>query len=212
MKNMMKKVNLKIILQKIPRHPNPKIWYEQYTIDSNSASEILWIAHTIYNEIFNKKIMDLGCGTGRLAIGAAILGASYVIGVDLDRESLSIAKKYSNIIGVNNLTDFIIADIKYLPVRFVDTVIQNPPFGVQVRGMDTIFLSMALNKAKAIFSIHKSNIRSRNYLIRLINKKGGCIKGIYTLEILIPATYKFHRRRNYRVKADLYIIQMEDNK
>jgi putative methylase len=212
MKSMMKKVKLKIMLQKIPRHPSPKIWYEQYTIDSTSASETLWIAHTIYNEVSNKKIMDLGCGTGRLTIGAAVLGASYAIGVDLDRESLGIAKKYSNIIGVNNLTDFILADVKYLPVRFVDTVIQNPPFGVQVRGMDAIFLSTALSKAKTIFSIHKSNIRSRNHLIRLVNKKGGRIKGIYTLEILIPATYKFHRRRNYRVKADLYIIQMEDNK
>jgi len=209
---MMKKVQLKIILQKIPEHPNPKIWYEQYTIDSTSASEILWIAHTVYNEISDKKVMDLGCGTGRLTIGAAILGASYVIGIDLDKESLDIAKKYSNIIGVRGLTDFILTDIKYLPVRFVDTVIQNPPFGVQVRGMDTVFLSIALSKAKAIFSIHKSNIKSRNYLTKIINKKRGYIKGIYTLEILIPAAYKFHRKRNYRVKADLYIIRMEDNK
>ncbi len=208
----MKKAQLKIILQKIPRHPNPKIWYEQYTIDSTSASEILWIAHTVYNGISNKRVMDLGCGTGRLTIGAAILGASYVIGIDLDKESLDIAKKYSNIIGVRNLTDFILTDIKYLPVRFLDTVIQNPPFGVRVRGMDIVFLNVALSKAKTIFSIHKSNIRSRNYLVRLINKRKGYIRGIYTLEILIPAMYKFHRKRNYRVKADLYIIQIEDSK
>lgn len=203
----MKKVQLKIILQKIPKHPNPKIWYEQYTIDSISASEILWIAHTIYNKIFDKIIMDLGCGTGRLTIGAAVLGAKYAVGIDLDKESLNIAKKYSNIIEVHNLTDFILADIKHLPVRCVDTVIQNPPFGVRIKGMDATFLDVALSKAKTVFSIHKSNVKSRRYLIRFINKRGGNIEGIYTLEILIPATYKFHRRKNYRVKVDLYVIE-----
>ena len=39
-------------------------------------------------------VADLGCGTGRLAIGAAIAGAS-VTGFEIDEDALKIARDYS---------------------------------------------------------------------------------------------------------------------
>ena len=50
------------------------------------------------------KVADLGCGTGRLAIGAAILGAD-VTGFEIDAKALDIAIQYSR---ENNL------DIKWV--------------------------------------------------------------------------------------------------
>ena len=84
-------------------------------------------------------ILDLGCGTGRLAIGAAILGAE-VTGYEIDEEALEQAEKYSNehklsIKWSNKAIENI--EEKY------DTTIMNPPFGSQRPGADKIFLEKA---------------------------------------------------------------------
>ncbi len=94
------------------------------------------------------KIADLGCGTGRLSIAAAILGAE-VTGFEIDEEAINIAKEYSR---RENL------DIKWVtkPIEAIeeefDTVIMNPPFGSQRPGADRIFLEKAMSISKNVGS------------------------------------------------------------
>ena len=47
------------------------------------------------------KIMDVGCGTGILAVAAVKMGVSQVLGVDLDPDSIEIARQNSLINGVS---------------------------------------------------------------------------------------------------------------
>ena len=89
----MKKRKLEILLEQVPAHPNPKIGLEQYTVPTKIAAEILFIADKIFNDISCKRVADLGCGTGRLSIGAALLGACKVIAVDIDGEAITLMKK-----------------------------------------------------------------------------------------------------------------------
>jgi putative methylase len=65
---------IEIILSQLLPYSNPKLKLEEYSLDSKSAAKILSVAGLIYNDITNKRIIDLGCGTGILAIGAALIG------------------------------------------------------------------------------------------------------------------------------------------
>ena len=49
------------------------------------------------------KVADLGAGTGRLAIAAALLGAD-VTGYEIDPEAMAIGEKYSSQILIENST------------------------------------------------------------------------------------------------------------
>ncbi len=52
-------------------------------------------------EVKDNKVLDMGCGSGILGIGAALLGAGRVIGVDVDQNATEIAKKNSKANGIN---------------------------------------------------------------------------------------------------------------
>lgn len=59
---------------------NPKIELEQYTTSSHIAACILHTAQFVYADIENKTVADLGCGSGILCIGAALLDAKFCAG------------------------------------------------------------------------------------------------------------------------------------
>jgi len=49
-----------------------------------------------------KKVVDLGTGTGIFAIGAVLLGAKEVVAVEKDEDAIQIAKqKMQKILGLN---------------------------------------------------------------------------------------------------------------
>ena len=91
-KRLVRKLDLERFISEIEPHPAPKAHLEQYTIPADLAAEILYIAAYVYNGIVEKTVVDLGCGTGRLALGAAFLGAREVIGVDIDKTAVSVAR------------------------------------------------------------------------------------------------------------------------
>ena len=110
-KRLVRKRDLERILSSIEANPLPKAYLEQYTTPSNLASEVLYLATYVYDDIIGKTVMELGCGTGRLAIGAALLGAKEVYGVDIDRAAVKVAQKNSELLGVKENTHWIVGDI-----------------------------------------------------------------------------------------------------
>ncbi len=195
---------IEIILSKLLPYSNPKLNLEEYSLDSKSAAKILSVAGMIYNDIIDKCVIDLGCGTGILAIGAALIGAKHVVGIDIDDESINIAKKNAREVAVE--VDYLVGDIRLISSSF-DTTLMNPPFGSWNRGIDIIFLMKALQISKVIYSLHKRSEKSREYLARKIASLGGKIEKIFELEIILPHTYTFHRKKKYYVKTDLYRIK-----
>ena len=59
------------------------------------ASSMLYIAAYANNDIEGKTVLDLGCGTGRLALGASYLGAKTVVGIDIDKLAIKTAVENS---------------------------------------------------------------------------------------------------------------------
>lgn len=56
-------------------------------------------------------LLDIGCGSGILAIAAALLGAEKCDGVDIDGVAVKVAKENAQINGVENKVEFSVGDL-----------------------------------------------------------------------------------------------------
>ena len=57
------------------------------------------------------KVLDIGCGSGILAIASVLLGADSALGVDIDTQSVKTAKENAQINNITNKTEFIVGDL-----------------------------------------------------------------------------------------------------
>jgi putative methylase len=207
-KRLVRRLDLERILQKVEPHPSPRAFLEQYTIPVDVASEMLFIAANVNDDILGRKIVDLGCGTGRLAIGAAFLGAAKVVGIDVDRSGIENGRTCASKLGLKGRLSWVVGDISVLHDGF-DTVLQNPPFGVQRRTIDMRFLATAMQLAPIIYSLHKSGTGNRGFIKRFIEAKGGRVTSIFQMKLTIPRMFEFHTKRTHEVDVDLYRIEVD---
>ncbi len=206
--NIKKKKHLEMQLEQIPPHPKPKVKLEQYTTPSIIASDILWNAKTL-NDIENKNIIDLGCGTGIFTIGSAILNAKTSQGFDIDPESLETAENTSQKLGIENIK-FHQIDVKntktlddYIDSK-ADTLFQNPPFGSQkqsIKGADTSFIDLAVKSAKIIYSFHMQS--TEEYIIDYFKDKNCDVTHLFHYKFPIGKTYSFHKKETYLVNVSV---------
>lgn len=91
----LKKKDLERLLSELEVNPSPKVEWEQYTSSSEVAANLLFIAAFTFNDIVGREVFDLGCGNGVLGIGATLIGAKRVVGLDLDPRVLTIARRNS---------------------------------------------------------------------------------------------------------------------
>ncbi len=208
-KRLVRKRDLERALSQIEAHPMPNAYLEQYTTPSNVAAETLYLAAYVNDDILDKTVIELGCGTGRLAIGAALLGAKEVFGVDVDRAAVRVAQKNADNLGVKEKTHWIVADIDVVKGAF-DTVLQNPPFGVQRKRADRRFITKSLELSSTVYSFHKGGESNRQFIKRFIEEHGGKITTILPLEMEIPRMFKFHTKKKKSIQVDLYKIEGKD--
>lgn len=197
MKKITKKKHLEMAIQKVPKHPNPKVDLEQYSTPATIAADLLWNAYSL-GDIADKKVMDLGCGTGIFAIASKLLGAASAIGVDIDKDSIDLASSYCGDV------DFICSDICDLENDFdVDTIFQNPPFGSQKnakKGADLKFISKAIELSpKVLYSFHMAS--TEEFLISYFEKNDLEITHIFRYNFSIPKIYEFHTMESANVEV-----------
>lgn len=224
-KRLVRKLDLERLLAQARQHPSPSPTLEQYMTPTDVAATMLYLAAYANDDIVGKTVLDLGCGTGRLALGAAFLGAKQVVGVDIDRASVKMACEISKQTGLRRKTQWITADIDVVCGRF-DTVLQNPPFGVQKRHTDRRFLEKALEVGNTVYSLHKNAhdsealrkqlahsrgglmpVSPSPFLARLIGDHGGKIKAAYAALMAIPHMFSFHTEKRHEFVVDLYVIE-----
>jgi len=185
-------------------HPSPRIGLEQYTIPASIAADILFHAAFVYRDIAGKAVGDLGTGTGRLAIGAALLGARQTVAVDIDPVAINVARENAELAKVE--IDWILGDLDAVHGR-LDTVIMNPPFGTKRRHLDRIFLGKAIKTGRIVYSIHKS--ATREYILSYLKRCGCAVHAIHKYTLDLPRMFEHHRKRRYPVNVDCYRIQVE---
>ena len=199
---------LELFLEKTPDYVSPKEHLEQYITPSNVASKILWEAF-IRGDVEGKTILDLGCGTLRLGIGALFLGAHRIIGIDIDYDVLDYMYRWLHNNGLLYKALLVFGDVRNTHFYNVDTIIMNPPFGVKKRnrGIDMIFLSKALSLGNSVYTMHKYSSGARRLVREIAKAFNSRIVYEEMIKFPIKMTYKHHTRKIYRIEVDLYGIK-----
>lgn len=228
-KRIIRKLDLELFLSKITLQPTPQAHLEQYTISPSIASNILYIAAYANSDITGKTVLDLGCGTGRLAIGASYLGAKAVVGIDIDKLAIRTAVENSLEADQIEKVQWVIGDITSIVGGF-DTVLQNPPFGVQTREADRAFLAKALEVGDSVYSLHNHPVTDRQlikqlkasngflevspspFLDRFVSQHNGIVKCVYAMLMTIPKMFDFHTKLKHDFIVDLYVIKKVNTK
>jgi putative methylase len=150
----MKLKQLEMALQRLAGFSRPKAALEQYQTPAPLTARLLYHA-LMKGDIVGKRVVDLGCGTGMLAIGAALLGAGSVTGLDIDEGALAVARENARLLDAE--VTFLSADLRDGDCRerigAFDTVVMNPPFGAQTAHADRPFIDCALSVADVTYSI-----------------------------------------------------------
>ena len=224
-KRLVRKIDLELFLSRIAPHPSPQASLEQYTTSETVAATMLYIASYANDDIPGKTVLDLGCGTGRLGLGAAFLGAKSVVGVDIDRAAIVYASGASRQANLENRIQWVVGDIATVKGKF-DTVLQNPPFGVQTRTADRKFLEKALEVGCRVYSFHNHpqndkqlasrlgdssidliQVRPSPFIERFVKAHNGSVKAVYAMLMTIPHMFNFHTKKNYAFVVDLYVLE-----
>jgi putative methylase len=223
-KRIIRKLDLELFLSKLAAQPSPQAHLEQYTISPKVAANILHLAAFVNNDIIGKSVLDLGCGTGRLALGAFYLGAQNVVAVDIDKVAIKTAIENSRIADLPGGIQWLVCDINAVVGKF-DCVLQNPPFGVQTREADRPFLVKALEVAGVVYSLHNHphtdkglirqlkasggflRISPSSFLEDFVAKHNGVVRAVYAMLMTIPRMFDFHSELRHDFVVDLYVIE-----
>lgn len=199
-RRQLSKRQLEVQLGQLQTLPDPQLKLEQYPVSPEVASELLFMAGFEHNDL-QDRIVDLGTGTGHLAIGASLMGANHVLGVDIDPRAISVAARNARKATTN--VDWLVSSIDAVRGPF-DTAVMNPPYGTRVPHGDTMFLGRALELAPVVYSIHKA--AARPFLLRLAKKKGWRVDTVRSMRMKIPHLFEFHTKKWKAVTVDLYRV------
>ncbi|KAJ1834538.1 hypothetical protein IWW55_004931 [Coemansia sp. RSA 2706] len=222
----MKLKQLEGYLGEVAGFKDPKVQLEQYPTTAHLAARVLYTAETTYGDIEGRAVVDLGCGCGMLSVAAAMMGASSVVGVDVDSDALEIAQDNIDEFEVGEVVELIQANLCHasagnaslaldqplvsrMTAKF-DTAILNPPFGTKPgnKGIDTLFLQAACAMATgAVYSLHKTS--TREFLIKKAESWGFRCEVLAELKFDVPMMYKFHRKKSVDIEVDL--LRLEPN-
>ncbi|TMI15172.1 methyltransferase [Candidatus Bathyarchaeota archaeon] len=194
------KRQLEIQLGKLKILQTPKLRLEQYPISPEVAAELLYMAGFEHRDL-QGEVIDLGTGTGRLAIGAAMMGSQKVVGVDIDEKAIALARE--NALSTWVQVEWVVSDVTEVVGRY-DAVIMNPPYGTRSPHLDVRFLERAFELAPVSYSIHKSS--TRDYLKGVIAKKNRRVDALRSMTLNIPHLFPFHHKKWNNVEVDLYRI------
>ena len=204
----MKLNRLEMALQRLSGFEKPQAALEQYQTPAPLAARLLHHA-LMRGDIKEKTVCDLGSGTGVLAIGASLLGAAMVAGVEIDSEAVRVAEANAALLGAD--VEFLTSDVND-PVltdrlgRF-DTVIMNPPFGAQKAHADRPFIDLALSIGMVTYGIF--NAGSRRF-VRTYKQSRAEIDEVVGGKLSIRRTFSFHTKDIQEIEVE--ILRLTQNR
>ena len=194
------KRQLEVQLGKLKTLQTPNLRLEQYPVSPEVAGELLYMSGFEHGDL-KGRVIDLGTGTGRLAIGSALMGSREVVGVDVDEKALALARENAETVGAR--VEWRLSDVSNVQGRF-DAVVMNPPYGTRTSHADTKFLEKAFQLAPVVYSIHKASTRS--FLLRFVDDHGRRVEEARNMTMKIPHLFDFHNKKWQSVDVDLLRI------
>lgn len=185
---------------------------EQYPTPAALAANLLHVAD-LRGDLEGRTVVDLGAGTGVLAIGAALRGAGRVVGVERDVGALDVARRNERRIGPPTAIDWVVADAARAPTCPGQpvTVVTNPPFGAQ-RGnvhADRGFLATAARLASVSYSVH--NEGSREFVSAFAGDNGGRVTDAFAAVVRLDRQFPFHEADSREQPVEAFRIAWGDD-
>ncbi|QLK26008.1 METTL5 family protein [Natrinema zhouii] len=206
-------------LESIEDFSEPSVRLEQYLTPAELAAHLCHLAGLQGD--FERRVVDLGTGTGMLAIAASLAGADRVAGIDLDAGALEVARRNERAVagggGDGGSRDYPIewfrGDVSRHPFSLADaTVLSNPPFGAQRgnRHADRAFLETAREIGAVSYTIH--NEGSQAFVESFADDEGGSVTHAFRAEFPIPKRFEFHTAAQETLEAEVFRIEWSSRK
>ncbi len=200
----MRRSELIRVLARIPPPAPARADLEQVITPPEAAADLLFAAER-WNGLSGRSVLDLGCGTGRLAIAAALLGARPVHAVEIDARLLEVARGAAEAAGAE--VAFHSADVRAWEDP-AEIVLMNPPFGAQRRHADRPFWDRALALARR--SVHAFALAdSRSFIAARAVARGAHVLETQPVAWELPRTFPHHTRRRVTIAVDRWAIRTE---
>jgi len=191
---------------------DPRVDLEQYRTPPDLAATLIHTAD-LHGDIEDRLVVDLGTGTGMLALGAVLRGPRGVAGVDLDRSALETAQANERRVAAAADVEWVQGDATRLPLAPQEptTVVMNPPFGAQSGNehADRRFLATARAIAEVSYSIH--NAGSESFVESFAADNGGEVTHAFQAEFDLPNQFDFHDAETQTLQAEVFRIQWDND-
>jgi len=187
---------------------DPDIDLEQYPTPPDLAAHLLHLAD-LQGDIADRTVLDLGAGTGMLALAAACRGPTRVLALERDADALAVARENEHTVAPETPVDWLRGDATRppFPDDAVSTVVMNPPFGAQSgsEGADRAFLETAAAVASVSYSVH--NAGSQAFVEAFVADEGGTVTHAFAAEFAVRRLYEHHERDREEISVELFRIE-----
>lgn len=193
-------------LARLEGFPSPDPAREQVATPADAVATLLGAA-SARQDLEGRSVLDLGSGTGLLAIGAALLGASPVVGVEADASAVEVARRNAATAGAE--VEFRVGEVGAEPLA-AETVVMNPPFGAQRAHADRPFWDAAFAGARRrIYAFALPD--SRSFIARLGVARGARVESTEPVPWRLPPTFPHHRKRAVALSVELWVLSPGGN-
>jgi len=188
---------------------DPSAALEQYPTPAELAAHLLHLAD-LHGDLADRTVADLGTGTGMLALGAATRDPRRVVAIERDADALAVARENESRVDPEVSVDWLRGDATAPPLRTVDTVVMNPPFGAQrgQRHADRAFLEATADVAAVSYSIH--NEGSKEFVESFAADHGGTVTHAFAAELDIAHQFEFHTSERERIDVEVFRTEWQD--
>ncbi|WP_101297573.1 METTL5 family protein [Halegenticoccus soli] len=187
---------------------NPRAALEQYPTPPELAAHVVHVAD-LQGDVEGRTVVDLGAGTGMLALGAALRGPARVVGLELDPAALATARENQRRVGTTTPIHWVVGDAARAPLCPTEptTVVMNPPFGAQKgrEGADRAFLAAAASLADVSYSVH--NAGSRDFVEAFAADNGGEVTHAFRAAFALDRQFDFHEADRKEIETEVFRIE-----
>ncbi|SEK73036.1 METTL5 family protein [Haloferax larsenii] len=207
---MATKAALEAQLAVVAGFENPKVALEQYPTPPDLAAHLVHLAD-LRGDIDGKTVVDLGTGTGMLALGAALRSPARVFGVELDADALETAVDNARRVGASAPVHWVRGDATRLPLCLSEhepvTVLMNPPFGAQNENThaDRAFLETIASLADVSYSVH--NEGSKEFIEAFAEDAGADVTDAFRATFDLDHQFDFHEDERRELDAEVFRIE-----
>ena len=198
----MRQRQLAMLLSSLPPHPCGDIELEQYTTSGDIAAS--WLAQiAAFGDLStDSSIADLGAGNGILGIGAALMGVSQVVLVEVDEQACSVAFQSIEQAGVSDSVEIFCKRVDdSLDLSGADLIISNPPWGTQKPKSDRPFLDAIIRSNTIAHLMHSAEA---THIETIFKSAGWEVERYWETDFALPAAYSHHYSRQGKTRAGFW--------